>query len=228
VLFDRSGVNPADLRTVKLSPARPIWLFRKTCVIRISDRLVSACRRPHTPRAALRLGAARGPASYTELPKTLRTIPTYSVYGTIARPLRPSPESGLFLGDWQEINYLDHARGDTNPTRQRGDRRRHALASASVPRWRVGLVWPVFSVPVSMRSLETDRSLGDFRAAGRLDGRSAMATGWLPSLSDGVRGPSHPPGGCSLTRPPSCCVARPRAWSRTSILNRFASLLAGG
>ena len=61
-----------------------------------------------------------------------------------------------------------------------------------------------------------------------LDGRSAMATGWFPSLSDGVRGPSHPPGGCSVTRPPSCCVTRPRAWSRTSILNRFASLLAGG
>ena len=49
-----------------------------------------------------------------------------------------------------------------------------------------------------------------------------------PSLSDGVRGPSHPPGGCSVTRPPNCCVTRPRAWSRTSILNRFASLLAGG
>ena len=48
-----------------------------------------------------------------------------------------------------------------------------------------------------------------------------------PSLSDGVRGPSHPPGGCSVTRPPSCCVTRPRAWSRTSILNRLASLLAG-
>ena len=48
------------------------------------------------------------------------------------------------------------------------------------------------------------------------------------SLSDGVRGPSHPAGGCSVTRPPSCCVTRPRAWSRTSILNRFASLLAGG
>ena len=30
------------------------------------------------------------------------------------------------------------------------------------------------------------------------------------------------------SRPPSCCVTRPRAWSRTSILNRFASLLAGG
>ena len=30
-----------------------------------------------------------------------------------------------------------------------------------------------------------------------------------------------------MTRPPSCCVTRPRAWSRTSILNRFASLLAG-
>src|SRR5271165_4533189 len=80
------------------------------------------------------------------------------------------------LGDWQEINYLDHARGDTNPTRQRGDRRRHALASASVPRWRVGLVWPVFSVPVSMRSLETDRSLGDFRAAGRLTTRTSAST----------------------------------------------------
>ncbi len=23
-----------------------------------------------------------------------------------------------------------------------------------------------------------------------------MATGWFPSLSDGVRGPSHPAGGC--------------------------------
>src|SRR5271166_1309782 len=95
-------------------------------------------------------------------------------------PYRPSPlipkpaMSGL--GDWQEINYLDHARGDTNPTRQRGDRRRHALASASVPRWRVGLVWPVFSVPVSMRSLETDRSLGDFRAAGRLNSGKIAAT----------------------------------------------------
>src|SRR5271157_5080832 len=49
-----------------------------------------------------------------------------------------------------------------------------------------------------------------------------------PFLSDGVRGPSHPAGGCSVTRPPSCCVTRPRVWSRTSILNRFASLLAGG
>ena len=27
----------------------------------------------------------------------IRTIPTYSVYGTIARPLRPSPESGFLL-----------------------------------------------------------------------------------------------------------------------------------
>ena len=33
----------------------------------------------------------------TELEKTIRTIPTYSVYGTIARPLRPSPESGFLL-----------------------------------------------------------------------------------------------------------------------------------
>ena len=61
-----------------------------------------------------------------------------------------------------------------------------------------------------------------------LDGRSAMATGWFPSLSDGVRGPSHPPGGCSVTRPPTCRVTRPRAWFQASILNRFASSLAGG
>ena len=61
-----------------------------------------------------------------------------------------------------------------------------------------------------------------------LDSRSAMVTGWFPSLSDGVRGPSHPPGGCSVTRPPTCRVTSPRAWSQASILNRFASSLAGG
>ena len=72
------------------------------------------------------------------------------------------------LGDRQEINDQGRARGHTNPTRQRGDRRCHALASASVPRWRVGLVCPVSSVPVSMRSIATDRSLGEFRPAGRL------------------------------------------------------------
>src|SRR5208337_1036823 len=106
-------------------------------------------------------------------------------------PAQPCGRGGLAqfrLGDWQEINYLDHARGDTNPTRQRGDRRRHALASASVPRWRVGLVWPVFSVPVSMRSLETDRSLGDFRAAGRLNSDLVAINprpfDWAPSPRD--------------------------------------------
>ena len=61
-----------------------------------------------------------------------------------------------------------------------------------------------------------------------LDGRSAIATGWFPSLSDRVRGPSHPPGGCSVTRPPTCRVTRPRAWFQASVLNRFASSLAGG
>jgi len=35
-------VNPADLRIVRLSPALPIRLFRKTCVIRKSGTLVSA------------------------------------------------------------------------------------------------------------------------------------------------------------------------------------------
>jgi hypothetical protein len=56
VLFGHSGVSPAALRTVKLSPSLPIRLFRKTCTIRKSGRLFSACERPHTPRAASRLG----------------------------------------------------------------------------------------------------------------------------------------------------------------------------
>src|SRR5271165_5531175 len=39
----------------------------------------------------------------------IRTIPTYSVYGTIARLLRVSPESGLFLmaeARWQRARSL--------------------------------------------------------------------------------------------------------------------------
>ena len=42
-------------------------------------------------------------------------------------------------GDRQEINYQSRACGHTNPTRMRVDRRSHALASASVPRLRVGV-----------------------------------------------------------------------------------------
>ncbi len=52
--------------------------------------------------------------------------------------------------------------------RKRGDRRCHVLASASVRRLRVGLVLRGSAVPVSMRSLGTDRSLGKFPPAGRL------------------------------------------------------------
>src|SRR5580658_4114573 len=43
---------------------------------------------------------------------------------------------------------LAHTALHTSPTRQRGDRRCHALAAASVPRWRVGLVWPLPFDPV--------------------------------------------------------------------------------
>ena len=39
-------------------------------------------------------------------------------------------------GDRQEITYQGHAPGLTNPTCERGDRRCHALASATVPRLR--------------------------------------------------------------------------------------------
>ena len=44
-----------------------------------------------------------------ELEKTIRTIPTYSVYGTIARLLRASPESGFLLmaeARWQRVGSL--------------------------------------------------------------------------------------------------------------------------
>ncbi len=51
MLFDHSGVNLPALRTVKLSPAVLIRLFRKTCTIRTSGGLVPACQRTHTPRA---------------------------------------------------------------------------------------------------------------------------------------------------------------------------------
>ena len=72
------------LRTVKLLPALPAWLFHKTCATRGSGELVAACRRPYTPARAHRLGGARA-ASHTEMSKTIRMVPTYSVYeGVIA------------------------------------------------------------------------------------------------------------------------------------------------
>ena len=155
-LFVPSGVNPAELRTVKLSPVRLIRLFRTACRIVRSSGSVSVCQRTHT-RAPLRgLSKARAFTSYR-----------------IGKDHPHDPD----------ILSLRH----DCPT----------LAAGS------GKWFP-------------------------LDGRSAIATGWFPSLSDRVRGPSHPPGGCSVTRPPTCRVTRPRAWFQASILNRFASSLAGG
>jgi len=60
VLFVQSGVNSTALRTVKLSLALLIWLFRKTCTTRISGRSVNACQRTYTPRAALPPGRRAG------------------------------------------------------------------------------------------------------------------------------------------------------------------------
>ena len=42
--------------------------------------------------------------------------------------------------------------------RKRGDRRCHALASASVPRWRVGLVWPLPFDPVVLSEKSREMS----------------------------------------------------------------------
>jgi len=56
-----------------------------------------------TPARRLAAWATRGPADHTELPKTLRTIPTYSVYGTIARLLRASQEKRYRLDGTRAI-----------------------------------------------------------------------------------------------------------------------------
>src|SRR5271166_2160008 len=50
MLFGQSGVNPAALRTVKLSPVRLIRLFRTACRIVRSSGSVSVCQRTHTAR----------------------------------------------------------------------------------------------------------------------------------------------------------------------------------
>src|SRR5271157_682229 len=56
---------------------------------RAANSLVSK----HThPRAAFSTWATRGPSDHTELPKTLRTIPSYTVYDKIVGLLRASPE----------------------------------------------------------------------------------------------------------------------------------------
>ena len=65
------------------------------------------------------------------------------------------------------------------------------------------------------------------RSSNRIWRTTGDRCGTGPFPHAGVRGRSRPASRCSVTRPPSCCVTRPRAWSRTSILNRFASLLAG-
>src|SRR5208337_906229 len=56
---------------------------------RVSKTTHAACRLP--------AWAARGPAYYSELPKTLRSVPTYSVYDRIVRLLRAPLEPALLL-----------------------------------------------------------------------------------------------------------------------------------
>src|SRR5271157_6517887 len=50
LLFVPSGVDPADLRTVRLSPARPIRLYRTACRTVRSSGSISVCERTHTAR----------------------------------------------------------------------------------------------------------------------------------------------------------------------------------
>ena len=74
------------------------------------------------------------------------------------------------MGNATGRKYATRAALVTIPTRRasEGTGGVTVLALASVPRLRVGLMWPGSAVPVSMRSLGTDRSLGKFPPARRL------------------------------------------------------------
>jgi hypothetical protein len=61
LLFGRSRVNLAALRTVKVAPGPQIRPSRKTCTIRISGGLTSTCRKNTHPARRQPAWAARGP-----------------------------------------------------------------------------------------------------------------------------------------------------------------------
>jgi hypothetical protein len=80
-----------------LLPAFLIRLIDKFCAIRISGVQVSSCH-DHTPAHRRSAGAVRGLASHTELPKTVRTIPTYIVYDIGTQCLGHELLSGAVAG----------------------------------------------------------------------------------------------------------------------------------
>jgi len=182
-----------------------------------TDRIHSQFRIPHS---AFRIRATR---HYSE-PRAVRSIRGEPSRSANRQAFPSSPYQAILHGlldrQIERISFRVSTNTHRAPLRGLSDAR--AFTS-----YRIGKEHPHDPDILSLRH-DCPTLAGVSGKWSLLDGRSAMATGWFPSLSDGVRGPSHPPGGCSVTRPPSCCVTRPRAWSRTSIQNRFASLLAGG
>ena len=76
--------EPGRVRTVKLLPAFLTRLIDKSCAIRMSaDRLPRV--NEHSPAHRRSAWATRGLASHTELPKSLRTTPSYIVYDNVTQ-----------------------------------------------------------------------------------------------------------------------------------------------
>ncbi len=76
-----------------LLPAFLARLIDKSCAIPMSGSQVTSCHE-HTPAHRLSAWAARGLASHNELPKTLRTMPTYIVYDNVTQCFGHEPLSG--------------------------------------------------------------------------------------------------------------------------------------
>ncbi len=97
VLFDPSGVYLAALRIVKLSPADYYLTIPQDLHDPQIKRVGFRVSKNTHALPPFRLGELRGPESLGRFSKNIRTVPTYVVYGRIARLLRVSPEGGLFL-----------------------------------------------------------------------------------------------------------------------------------
>ena len=139
-------------------------------------------RVPKKTRATRRPSAlaARGPASHTELSKTIRTVPTYRFYNRIARLLRASSEAALFLMACMQSQWVRSSR--TNPTKaspQTGPTAQFGRLDGSAV--------TVIDIQVEQVTMKWDRSL---KASSRVD--------WNERRDAIVIGFSHGSGFCSF------------------------------
>ncbi len=142
-------------RSLFVSPAQ--WCTTRRAV---PDRTLPACAALPFPFSTAPIIAAPAIRSGSEPP---HRIDLRGMLGARARciPLRLPYGFEGHIGRAGAMHVL----AASNPTG-------HVLALANIPRSRVGLVWPVGSVPISTRSLRSGRSLGKFRPAdGQMNGR---------------------------------------------------------